>query len=98
MQRGFLSEIGNIHGISRSSVCRIISSVAISLVTTLLHKRNLPVDQHSLREIKHDCYTMSGIPNVVGAIECTLLLIIRPSEDKQIFVCRKKNSQLECAS
>lgn len=33
-----LSEIGDIHGISRSSVSRIMSFVIVTLATTLLHK------------------------------------------------------------
>lgn len=48
------------------------------------------------REIKQDFYAMYGMPNIV-AVEGTLIPIIRPCEDEQIFVCRKKNSQFECA-
>ncbi|VDI62674.1 Hypothetical predicted protein [Mytilus galloprovincialis] len=91
---GFLSEIGDIHGISRSSVSRIISSVTTSLVSSLLYKLKFPLDQPSLREIKQDFHNMYGMPNVVGAVDGTLIPIIRPSEDEQIFVCRKNYHSL----
>ncbi|CAG2220329.1 HARBI1 [Mytilus edulis] len=91
---GFLSEIGDIHGISRSSVSRIISSVTTSLVSSLLYKIKFPLDQPSLREIKQDFHNMYGMPNVVGAVDGTLIPIIRPSEDEQIFVCRKNYHSL----
>lgn len=40
-------------------------------------------------QIKQDFFKMAGFPNVLGAIDGTLISIIAPKENEPEYVCRK---------
>ncbi|KAK3715217.1 hypothetical protein QZH41_018323 [Actinostola sp. cb2023] len=83
---GFLSEVGDIHGVSRSSASRAIHRVTNALYE--VHKDEL-IYPANVDDIKSGFYGIAGMPNVVGCIDGTLIPIQAPSIDEHVFVCRK---------
>ncbi|XP_052270434.1 putative nuclease HARBI1 isoform X2 [Dreissena polymorpha] len=61
----FLSEVADLHGISRFPTGMALASV------------------------KQGFFQKCGIPNTIGAIDGTLILIIAPAANEAIYVCRK---------
>ncbi|XP_052242426.1 putative nuclease HARBI1 [Dreissena polymorpha] len=84
----FFSEVGDLHGVSRSSVCRCIQQV-ISAINRNLNNITFPTSLHDLAATKQKFHRVAGIPNVVGAVDGTLIPIQAPSENSQTYVCRK---------
>ncbi|XP_041369909.1 putative nuclease HARBI1 [Gigantopelta aegis] len=80
----FQSETGDIHGISQSSV-----NVCLTLCRRL-DNINFPEGAADLRSIKGAFYNICGFPNVVGALDGTLISIQgMAGDDEKIYVCRK---------
>ncbi|KAH3775762.1 hypothetical protein DPMN_177168 [Dreissena polymorpha] len=46
--------------------------------------------------MKRDFYRNCSLPNIVGAMDGTLVPILAPSENEEVFVCRKKFHALNC--
>jgi hypothetical protein len=44
---------------------------------------------HDLAATKQKFHRVAGIPNVIGAVDGTLIPIQAPSENPQTYVCRK---------
>ncbi|XP_052234177.1 putative nuclease HARBI1 isoform X2 [Dreissena polymorpha] len=84
----FYSEVGDLHGVSRSSVCRCIQQV-ISAINRNLNNITFPTSLHDLAATKQKFHRVAGIPNVIGAVDGTLIPIQAPSENPQTYVCRK---------
>ena len=85
----FLSEVGDVHGLSKSSVSRCITGVCNALCQRL-DNINISSNQASLRGMKEMFYHMANFPNVVGAIDGTLIPIQGMSgADEHLYVCRK---------
>ena len=68
----YLSEVADMHGISLSSASRIIHSVS-SVLCLCLDNIKFPT-AHQLNRIKHEFCAICNFPNVVGAIDDTLIL------------------------
>ncbi|CAG2216810.1 HARBI1 [Mytilus edulis] len=85
---GFLSELADLHGVSRASASRCIASVSTSIVKRMGNLINFPVEE--LQKTKEDFHDIAGMPNVVGAINGILIPIIAPKDDELAFVCRKQ--------
>ncbi|XP_033733615.1 putative nuclease HARBI1 [Pecten maximus] len=83
---GFLSETGDLHGVSRSSVSCITKRVTDGIIHHLRGMISFPAD---VLQLKEGFYAIAHIPNVVGAIDGTLIPIIAPSADEHTYVCRK---------
>ncbi|XP_052229485.1 putative nuclease HARBI1 isoform X5 [Dreissena polymorpha] len=84
----FYSEVGDLQGISRSSVSRSIS-VVVAALDRKLKTINFPTSNEELRIVKTGCFRIGKIPKVVGAVDGTLIPIIAPSEAEEVYVCRK---------
>ncbi|XP_061190830.1 putative nuclease HARBI1 [Saccostrea echinata] len=85
----FFSEVGDIHGVSKSSVSVCIPRVCQALCE---HLQNIkfPSSVISLRKMKEQFYCIARFPNVVGAIDGTLIPIKgMSSDDEHIYVSRK---------
>lgn len=82
----FYSEVADLHGISRSSVCLSIDSF-VDAVNEKLDNIRFPVD--SINSIKYGFYQKCALPNVIGAVDGTLIPIQAPSENEAAYVCRK---------
>lgn len=84
----FFSEVGDIHGISKSSVCVFLPRVCRAL-NAFLHI-DFPTDAQTLLKMKEGFYAIAHFPNVVGAIDGTLIPIRGMNgEDEPVYVCRK---------
>ncbi|XP_062569660.1 putative nuclease HARBI1 [Saccostrea cucullata] len=86
----FFSEVGDVHGVSKSSVSVCLPRVCQALCE---HLQNIkfPSSVHSLRKIKDEFHSIARFLNVVGAIDGTLIPIKgMGTEDEHIYVSRKK--------
>ena len=50
---------------------------------------SFPMTHDAIRRAKEDFHAIAGFPNVVGAIDGTLIGIKAPSRDEHLFVSRK---------
>lgn len=83
---GFHSETCDLHGVSRSSVSRIVKRVSDAIINNLWNKIEFPDE---LITVKEGFHAIANFPNVVGAIDGTLIPIIAPPVDEHTYVCRK---------
>ena len=44
---------------------------------------------HDVAQTKLGFYQLSGVPNVIGAVDGTQIQIMAPSKDENIYICRK---------
>jgi hypothetical protein len=84
----FYSEAGDLHGIHKSSVCVSLDRVLDS-INRRLDNIHFPTTDDELRSTKRAFHHMAEFPNVVGAVDGTLIKIQAPSVDEPTFVCRK---------
>lgn len=85
----YLSEVADMHGISLSSASRIIHSVCSALCLCLDNIR-FPTTLQDLKRVKDEFYKIQNFPNVVGAIDGTLIPIQgMAGEEEPTFICRK---------
>nr|XP_022311005.1 putative nuclease HARBI1 [Crassostrea virginica] len=85
----YLSEVADMHGISLSSASRIIHSVCSALCLCLDNIR-FPTTLQDLKRVKDEFYKIQNFPNVVGAIDGTLITIQgMAGEEEPTFICRK---------
>lgn len=70
----FFSEVGDLHGISRPSVSRIIHNVCLA-INSKVKNISFPDNPCDLREIKNRFHAIARIPNCVGAVDGTLIPI-----------------------
>jgi hypothetical protein len=84
----YFSECGNLHGISKSSVCRAVEDVTTSIYKQLDNIKFSTRDE-DIQNIKRFFLQLLPLPNVIGAIDGTLIPIIAPKDNEADFVCRK---------
>lgn len=85
----YLSEVADTHGISLSSASRIIHIVC-SVLCLCLDNIRFPTSQQELKKVKDEFFNIQGFPNVVGAIDGTLVPIQGMAGDEEpTFICRK---------
>jgi hypothetical protein len=81
----FYSEVSDLHGISPSSTSRIIWRVIDALPS--LHNINFPLEGDHIIKTKQSFFKIAGLPNVLGAVDGTLIPIYNSTET--MYVCRK---------
>lgn len=88
----FLSEVGDLHGISKSSASLAVGSF-VDAVNSNLDNIKFPTETNA---IKLGFYRKCRIPNVIGAIDGTLIPIQAPKQNEAAFVCRKGFHAINC--
>ncbi|WAR15821.1 HARB1-like protein [Mya arenaria] len=83
----FFSEVADTHGVSRSSVCRIIHGFVDAKHSKICR---FPVQRDDQMSVKR------GFPNIVGAVDGTLVPILAPTANEESFVCRKGFHAINC--
>ncbi|XP_046543314.1 putative nuclease HARBI1 [Haliotis rubra] len=84
---GFLSELGDIHGIAKSNVSRVLEDTTEVIVNSHDLIRFPSPGKHA--KLAEDFFNICGFPKVVGCIDCTLIPIQQPPLDEAVYVCRK---------
>jgi hypothetical protein len=79
----------DIHGVHRTTVCKVIHQVTEAICGKVHLFIKFPREVGETQRIKEQFYTMSNFPNIVGAVDGTLIPIMSPSVDEPVFVCRK---------
>lgn len=83
-------------GISKSSISRIILNVSRAICAKFENSIQFAVDDGELIERKLRFKEIAGFPNVIGAIDGTLIPIQRPAVNEHIYVCRKGFHAINC--
>ena len=60
------------------------------------HCISFPVARGEVRRLKRGFYDKCHLPNLVGAVDGTLILITAPTDDEDVYVCRKGFHALNC--
>ncbi|WAQ98344.1 HARB1-like protein [Mya arenaria] len=84
----FFSEVGDIHGVSKSSMSRHLHDVVLAINNRVDNIRFPEIDVER-RSTATPFYRLSRIPRVLGAIDCTLISITTPTSHEASYVCRK---------
>lgn len=85
----YLSEVADLHGVSVPSSSRILHSVCLALCQQL-NNITFPSTPEEQKRVKDGFYKIAHFPNVVGAIDGTLIPIQGMSgDDEPHFICRK---------
>ncbi|CAF0771695.1 unnamed protein product, partial [Didymodactylos carnosus] len=87
---------GDVHGISRSSVSRVMQDVSTILGKLAVDTIKFPSTANEQDEVKQGFYEMSKFPRVIGAIDCTHIQIKTPKENEERFVNRKNVHSINC--
>lgn len=87
-----LHGISAMHGISKSTVCRIIQRV-VNAVIRRLYFNVVRWPQNNLR-IAEEFFRIAGFPSVCGCIDGTLIRIDAPTENEAVYVDRHGNHSL----
>ncbi|KAJ8339582.1 hypothetical protein SKAU_G00363680 [Synaphobranchus kaupii] len=85
----FQTPIAGVSGIAQSSVCRAMWEVVPAIIRRVGRHIRFPQNQQDIQETKQDFYQVGGFPNVVGAIDCTHVPLVPPSETENVFRNRK---------
>ena len=72
------SEAADLHAVSKTSVCVAMEGVLTSICNRM-DNIHFPSTDAELRKTKTVFYTMTNCPNVIGAIDGTLIKIIAPN-------------------
>ena len=93
--------VGDLFGVDRSTVCRILHRVTHAIASLRSKYVKWPTAADELRDIMNSFFTASRMPGVIGAIDCTHVPIQSPGgDDPEIYRNRKGyfsiNVQLTC--
>ena len=80
---------GDVHGVGEMSVSRCVHSVSAALARRVDNYISFPTTDAAIRTVKDTFFHVAGFPNVLGAIDGTLVPIKGPSVDEHLYVCRK---------
>ena len=86
----FYHEVGDIHGFSPSTVCRIIVRISNAIAALSSTYIKMPESQEEVDSTKLDFYRIANFPGVLGAIDCThvRLLFNVPPENAAMYINR----------
>lgn len=85
----FQSVIGDVTGLSQSSVSRIINNVTTCLVELARQEIKMPSTVVQRNAATEGFARIAGFPSCIGAIDCTHVPIKAPVENEPLFVNRK---------
>uniref|UniRef100_A0A673CVJ1 Putative nuclease HARBI1 n=1 Tax=Sphaeramia orbicularis TaxID=375764 RepID=A0A673CVJ1_9TELE len=89
-------------GISQSSFCSVVSEVLNTMSRRMGRHIQFPCTRDALNATKHGFYAVAGFPRVIGAIDCTHVQLVPPSDREHVYRNRKHthslNVQVVCNS
>ncbi|XP_052771219.1 putative nuclease HARBI1 [Mya arenaria] len=79
----FLSESADIHGISKATAGRVFDDFLDAVI------RNIGNVRDEVLRTKEGFFRKCRIPNIIGAVDGTLVPILAPKDNGVAFICRK---------
>lgn len=86
----FQDTVGEGFGVHRSTVSRIITKVTDSICRLRHRYIKFPQGRDEAQRTKRQFHAIDGFPNVLGAIDGSLIAIKTPSEDEPNYVSGRK--------
>ena len=90
----FQRVVGDGLGLERSTVSRIITKVTAAICRLRNRFITFPRMRNSVQQTKEAFHGLSHFPNVIGAIDGTLIPIAAPSQEEHLYVSRKGGHSL----
>ncbi|XP_052768690.1 putative nuclease HARBI1 [Mya arenaria] len=84
----FLSESADIHGISKATAGRVFNDFLDAVIRNIGNVR-LPSTRDEVLRTKVGFFRKCRIPNIIGAVDGTLVPILAPKDNGVAFICRK---------
>ena len=85
----FLNLAGDDVRVHKSTASRTVHRVARAICHKMGHCIRFPTGENELRKVKRGFHEIGGIPNVIGAVDCTHVRIVAPSVDVPAYINRK---------
>ena len=86
----FYNAIGDTFGLHKSTLCRAVHNVASAIMKRVKFFVAFPEpDTDRFRQVQRDFYQKSGMGNIVGAIDCTHIRVMKPAENALDYLNRK---------
>ncbi|XP_018115317.1 putative nuclease HARBI1 [Xenopus laevis] len=90
----FQHVIYQVIGISQSSMSRIIPQVFDAILKLTRNYIYFPSNNEAWQALKLGFYQLGGMPNVLGAIDCTHVMIVPPRANEEQFRNRKNTHSI----
>lgn len=85
--------IGDMHGISKSTVCRCVRRVSEAIVDRLMGK-HVKWPENNVNSIALEFKSFANFPHVAGVVDGSLIPMDAPSENEPSYVDRKGNHSI----
>ena len=86
----FQSTIGDAHGITQSSVSKILDDIIYILVRKAKRAINMPTENRHITRNMQEFAAVANFPRIIGAIDRIHIAIKIPEKDEHVFVNRKQ--------
>ena len=90
----FQAVLGDGLGIHRSSVSLIITRVTNAICTLTNRYIKFPETIEDQQRVKQQFHELAGLPKVLGAVDGTLINIVAPCENENVYISRKGNHSI----
>ena len=90
----FYAVLGDSMGIHKSTVSRIVGRVTMALCRLSSRFIKFPTERVEIVATKQKFYEIAGFPNIIGAIDGTLISILKPTQRENLYVSRKGGHSL----
>lgn len=85
----YLSVIGDAHGVGKMSASRCLHQISAYFAENAHRFIKFPMGQEEQFSVKKVFFYIKQFPQVLGAVDGTLIPIKAPSFDEHVYVCRK---------
>lgn len=86
--------IGDLHGVSKATVCRVIKSVVNAINSTLF--ATYVRWPENMDQVVSKFFAIKGMPLVCGCLDGTLIKLDAPKEHEEAYVDRHGNHSISC--
>lgn len=86
--------IGDLHGVSKATVCRVIKSVVNAINSTLF--ATYVRWPENMDQVVSKFFAIKGMPLVSGCLDGTLIKLDAPKEHEEAYVDRHGNHSISC--
>lgn len=83
-------------GVSQPTACRVIDACTTHTLSFAPTVINFPNSVAELNVVKQNFHDVAGLAGVIGVVDGTHVAILRPTENEEAYVNRKKYRSINC--